>query len=241
MAPGTSAKIDRSPEDNNAAVAVGFPLSGEWCALNTPGYKVPSHGTDELGQRYAYDFLQIDWHRAGYRFHTRSALRSLLLGVPLQDTYCWSQPIQAPFDGEVVEAVDGLTERNPAHFIRDLAVMFKHALSDLKQSNRQLHPILGNFIILKKTEGVYALFAHARSGSIRVSEGEHVYAGQPLAEVGHSGNSTAPHLHFQLMDSPELAEARGLPCCFSSYQTYADTQWHPVRNGIPGRRERIRA
>ncbi len=43
-------------------ITVGFPLTGEWYAANTPGYKVPSHGTDLLGQRYAYDFMQIDWN-----------------------------------------------------------------------------------------------------------------------------------------------------------------------------------
>ncbi|GEM_PF-5659200 len=57
-------------------VAVRFPLSGEWCAVNTPGFKVPSHGTDQLGQRYAYDFFQIDWSREkGYRCSSRKAAK----------------------------------------------------------------------------------------------------------------------------------------------------------------------
>ena len=37
-----------------------FPLRGEWNAPHTPGTKIPSHGTDLLGQRYAFDFWQID-------------------------------------------------------------------------------------------------------------------------------------------------------------------------------------
>jgi len=40
----------------NDAIIVDFPLRGEWVAPNTPGSKVPSHGTDQLGQRYAFDF-----------------------------------------------------------------------------------------------------------------------------------------------------------------------------------------
>ena len=47
-------------------VIVEFPLRGEWMAPNTPGTKVPSHGTEQLAQKYAFDFLQIDWDKKGY-------------------------------------------------------------------------------------------------------------------------------------------------------------------------------
>ena len=222
-------------------IAVRFPLSGEWCALNTPGHKIPSHGTDKLGQRYAYDFLQIDWSQKGYKFHQASTFKCIVLGVKLQDTYCWSQPIFAPFDGEVVEVKDGLKERNPVHLVRDLAVVLKNALFFRAESNEELHSVLGNFIILKLANGVYSLIAHARTGSIQVQKGQKVKEGEQLAQVGHSGNSTAPHLHFQLMDSPSLIEAKGLPCCFKSYQVLDQGSWVPVRNGIPARRVRVNA
>ena len=222
-------------------IPVKFPLSGEWCAVNTPGFKVPSHGTDQLGQRYAYDFFQIDWEKKGYIFYKKSILRSLLLGVNLKDTYCWSKPIFSPFDGEVVEAKDGLVERNPVHIIRDLAIVLKNGFTFRGKNNSDLHPVLGNFIILKRQEGVFCLIAHARTGSIKVTNGQMVKEGQEIAQVGHSGNSTAPHLHFQLMNSPNLMKAEGLPCCFKNYQVYNHGNWEPIENGIPGKRERINA
>jgi len=37
------------------AVVVEFPLRGEWVAVRTPAHKVPSHGTELFGQRYAFD------------------------------------------------------------------------------------------------------------------------------------------------------------------------------------------
>jgi hypothetical protein len=231
---------DKAPEESEP-IAVRFPLAGEWCAVNTPGHKVPSHGTDLLGQTYAYDFLQIDWStRKGYKFYNQSVIRSVLLGVRLENTYCWSKPIFSPFDGEVIEANDGVKERNPVHMIRDLVVVVKNALTFSAKSNEELLPLLGNHIILKGKEA-FALIAHARRHSIVVSPGDVVQEGQPLAEVGHSGNSTAPHLHFQLMDRAELLEARGLPCCFKNYQRFDGDKWQPVTNGIPGRRERISA
>src|SRR6516165_10475365 len=70
-------------------VIIGFPLRGEWMAPNTPGSKIPSHGTDQLGERYAFDFLQVDWARTGKPFYHTSFLRYLLFGVPLNKCYGW--------------------------------------------------------------------------------------------------------------------------------------------------------
>lgn len=223
-----------------APIEVGFPLRGEWTALNTPAERVPSHGTDQLGQRYAYDFIRIDRARPGWSFHRRSTLRALTLGVPLADCHGWSAPIVAPFDGTVAAAQDGEAERDPVHFMRDLAVLWRHARS-FQPGVTALRSVLGNHVILRRADAeVYAVFAHARCGSIRVAPGELVRQGQGLAAVGHSGNSTAPHLHFQLMDGPDILTARGLPCCFSAYEAWRGEAWVPVRGGLPGMREFVR-
>lgn len=222
-------------------VVVRFPLAGEWCAANTPGHCIPSHGTDALGQRFAYDFLQIDWQKtSGYHWYRSPTWRSRLFGVALNDALCWAQPIYSPFTADVVEAYDGLHERNPAHFIKDMVAALYNSLRVTARANSDLLPLLGNYIILKNAQ-TYCLIAHAKCHSIKVKTGDRVTAGQLLAEVGHSGNSTAPHLHFQLMDSPDLLRARGIPCAFAAYQTHRNGHWVDVQQGIPGRRERIRA
>jgi len=62
--------------------------------------------------------------------------------------------------------------------------------------------------------------------------GERVTAGTQLAEVGYSGNSSEPHLHFQLMDRARAAEASGLPFRWSSIEIRAgDTD--PARSLKP--------
>lgn len=221
-------------------IVVEFPLRGEWIAPNTPGFKVPSHGTDMLAQTYAYDLMQIDWrYPESFRFFTRPYVPALLFGIRLKDCLGWRQPIYAPFNGEVVEAVDGVKERDPVHYFRDMAIALKHGIFFKEKSNAELKSVIGNYIILKG-DHCHAFFAHGHTGSIRVKPGDRVTTGQQLAEVGHSGNSTAPHLHFQLMDGPELMEANGLPCCFREYELFQDGDWHKVNNGIPGRFDRIR-
>jgi len=219
-------------------VVVKFPLSGEWCASNTPGEKIPSHGTHLLGQTYAYDFLKIDWDDEGFIFFSQSKLHYYLLGVDLEDTFCWSQPIFSPFHGEVVEASDGKKERSRVHLLGDIAAMLKSGLILKAKSNSDLKNVLGNYIILRNGD-VFSLIAHARCNSILVSTGDKVSEGQKLAEVGHSGNSTAPHLHFQLMDRANLLQAKGLPCCFKNMKVHDNDGWVDVKNHIPKKRERI--
>lgn len=61
-------------------ILVDLPLRGEWVCPNTPGSKVPSHGTDRLGTRYAYDFIQTDDSRPG-RPAYRAAWRAICCGA----------------------------------------------------------------------------------------------------------------------------------------------------------------
>lgn len=66
-------------------------------------------------------------------------------------------------------------------------------------------------VVLDLGDGVYAVLAHLRRGSLRVVKGQRVAAGEQVAECGNSGNSTEPHLHFQLQDHPSVLFAAGLP------------------------------
>jgi murein DD-endopeptidase MepM/ murein hydrolase activator NlpD len=46
--------------------------------------------------------------------------------------------------------------------------------------------------------GLDFFFAHCEEGSLAVSTGESVRAGQALCKVGQTGDATAPHLHFEV-------------------------------------------
>jgi murein DD-endopeptidase MepM/ murein hydrolase activator NlpD len=69
----------------------------------------------------------------------------------------------------------------------------------------------GNNVILDLGDGVWAMYAHLQRGSLLVEPGDEVTKGQPIARLGNTGNSNAPHLHFQLMNGPSILQADGLP------------------------------
>lgn len=215
---------------------VEFPLRGEWIAPNTPAKMVPSHGTNELGQRYAYDFVQLEDKG---RFYRANKLRYLLFGVPLNICYCWGKEIYAPCNGKIIESKDGYKERHRVHILTDILAIYKNSLTfNLKKKGFQ--PVVGNYIIMECDSNVYAFFAHFQKDSIAVSVGENVQKGQFLGKVGHSGNSTEPHLHFHLMDNSDLTRAKGISCAFEKYEVLQDGEWKTVRNSIPSDKDRIR-
>ncbi len=220
-------------------IIMEFPLRGEWLSPNTPGSKIPSHGTDQLGTRYAYDFIQVDWERKGWPAYRVSFLQYLLFGVSLNEYYCWGQVVYSPCDGTIVQAEDGYKERERTNLRSDMSNAYKNAhYFDSKKDDIQA--VAGNYIIMECSDQVYAALVHLQTGSIQVAVGQGVKKGEVIGRVGHSGNSFAPHLHFQLMDSSDISTANGLPCAFEQYEVLQAGVWQKVVNGIPTDKDRIR-
>ncbi|GAB2899921.1 M23 family metallopeptidase [Streptomyces mayteni] len=59
----------------------------------------------------------------------------------------------------------------------------------------------GNEVIIRHDDGRYSQYAHL--SSISVGVGQSVSAGDPIGLSGSTGNSTGPHLHFEVRTSPE--------------------------------------
>lgn len=157
-------------------VDLDFPLRGK-------GYVIANGGSDALlnahvttlsdarfasyrGQSWGVDIVKLN--RWGFR------ARGLLPHSP--DAYViYGEPVHAPCDGAVVDAVDGI--------------------ADLPPPTADREHLAGNHVLLD-CDGVHVVLAHLRRGSTRVRRGDHVKTGTVLGEVGNSGNTSEPHLHI---------------------------------------------
>ncbi|MEU6123252.1 M23 family metallopeptidase [Streptomyces sp. NPDC047123] len=211
----TRRRIQAAPP---AAVEVDPPVTGRWSALNSPADKVPSHGTHSLGQTYAIDVTAEP--DAG------PARPAPVWFWPVARTAraypAFGAPLFAVADATVVHAEDGQRDHLSRSSLAGVLYFWLiEGMFRIMGGNRR---IVGNHVVLDLGGGTYALYGHVQRGSLAVRAGDEVVAGQRLGGCGNSGNSTEPHVHFQLMDGPDLDTARGVPF-----------RWRGV--GVPANRE----
>ncbi len=133
-----------------------------------------------------------------------------------EDYHCYGRPILAPADGVVSEVIDGVADNVPGRM--------------------DASEVTGNRIVIDHGHGEHSLLAHLKPGSPTVAVGERVSAGQPIARCGNSGNSSEPHLHYQLQDGPQFGSSAGLPARFVDYLADGRT----VPSGEPIRGQQVR-
>ncbi|WP_084701461.1 M23 family metallopeptidase [Streptacidiphilus anmyonensis] len=189
------------------APVVAPPLAGtRWfdangcCQIVTAhrGSVNPLDGRTNFPERSAIDFIKLDDHD---RLFTGPATR-------ISSYRYYGTPVTAAADGEVVELRDGLPDQVPT---------IEPPLGGLP-----LADFAGNHVIERFTyqgHTYYALYAHMKPGSVRahVRLGEHLRVGQQVGQLGNSGNSAAPHLHFQVMDRPSALASQGIPYAFDRF------------------------
>ncbi|WUK16822.1 M23 family metallopeptidase [Kitasatospora sp. NBC_00374] len=190
---GAEAAVDTRPP-----VELGPPLPG-------PGWIVagncrdgahrrsiqPVNGRLRLGRRFA-----VDWSGSDARHRP-------VVGDPdvNRNWVCYGAPVIAVADGTVAAAEDRFPDQIPNH-----PVPVTPAEAD------------GNFVVLDLGDGRFAGFAHLVPGSVRVRPGDRVRRGQVIGNLGNSGSSSGPHLHFQVMDGPSLVDANGLPFVIDAFR-----------------------
>lgn len=196
-------------------IVLALPFEGRWLVRNSPARRVPSHGTDLLGGRYAIDFVGVDER---HRTADRRDWRTLLATEPVERFAAYGRPILAPADGVVVRVHDGETDHAAR---RSQVTLVPYALGQAARLRQGVAAVAGNHVVLAvRHTGAFVALVHLRAGSIRVAVGDEVSVGQRLADCGNSGNSTQPHLHVQVMDSPDASVARGLPMAFRRFREW---------------------
>ena len=189
-------------EVNPQLPEIGPPLAGKrWVVTNGCCEAGGAHRATSLaangwiyyGQRFAIDWMRLD--DAGRFVHGDPA--------DVHNYTCYGVDILAVADGTVVQVLDALGDQPPGKLPDPNTITIKN--------------VLGNHVILDLGNGVYAFYAHMEKGSIRVVEGQHVKRGDVLGKLGNSGNTSAPHLHFHLMEGPSALASNGMPYVIDSF------------------------
>jgi len=224
---------------NDDILIISMPVHGIWITPNTPGSKVPSHGTTDFGESYAIDFVMLNDAKGIKKPYQSSIIKYIVRGVPLSDFYGWGQTVYSPVNGKVLAIENNIVERKTVNPFSDLLYMQKITNEFISSRN---HPemVAGNYVLLEISKSKYALLAHLVQGSVMVKPGESVEIGQAIGKLGHSGNSTMPHLHMQFMNSYDFNNAEGTPFKIMEYEVMKDGKWQKVSNSIPTDKEIIR-
>jgi murein DD-endopeptidase MepM/ murein hydrolase activator NlpD len=188
--------------NKNPVLVISSPLVGEdWVAANGPSNTsihrralIPINGHAYISQRFAIDWVQVYPDGKTYK------------GDPSENKNyrAYGTEIHAVADGVVTQVGDGIPQNTPG--AKSLAVPIT------------LETIGGNHVIMEIGNGLFAFYAHMQPGSLRVKVGDKVTRGQVLGLLGNTGNSSEPHLHFQICNANSELGSEGLPYAFASFE-----------------------
>jgi hypothetical protein len=206
----------------SAKAKFNFPLRGVWFAAVGPTMHTAHRWA--LPEEFAYDIARLGDGGLSHRAK----------GDRFEDYFAYGAEVLAAADGVVVAAVNDQPE-NVAVLRRadETAEAYGGRVQQMQGEliEKGVAGIAGNYVMIDHGNGEFSLYAHMKPGSVRVKTGARVIAGTPLGKLGSSGNSTEPHLHFQVCDAADPLKCAGIPVKFENVELpYADYP-RPVQSG----------
>ena len=113
----------------------------------------------------------------------------------LEDYPIFGIEVLAPGDGVIIQVINGSF--------------------DVLVGERDRSVGVGNAVIIDHQNGEYSLICHFKHNSIKVKVNDKVKQGDALGLCGNTGNTTQPHIHFNLQDGPRMHNSKALPAQFS--------------------------
>lgn len=200
-----------SPRLNETPIAISSPLKDSnmvFVNQSTMGYHFYVlffvSGNIFRGERFAFDSVRLN-----------DDYSEMFDGDPkVNESYFnYRDTLYAVADGTVIRIRDGRPENNGN--AKDVPINTVDELG-------------GNYLVLDIGGGLYAYYAHCVPHSFLVKEGDAVKEGQPIGLLGNSGNSDAPHLHFEITDGPDILFSNGVPFVLKWYMKTGETESGPA-------------
>lgn len=210
---GGNAAKELPVEMGQSKIAYEFPLRGTWYVAAGSSFHT-GHRWSPM-EEFAYDLVQLGPDQRTHRG----------AGTRFTDYYAYREPVRAAAHGKVIVAIDD--EAEDARAMKQPNETIEKYFERLQQEQFQRiagggRAVGGNQVVIDHGNGEYSFYAHLIPKSLRVKVGDVVETGAQLGLLGSSGNSTEPHLHFQVCDGPDPLQCAGIPI-----------QWANVESIIP--------
>jgi hypothetical protein len=163
---------------------LSLPFKGKWLVFWGGDTKELNQHHDAPNQRFAFDFLGAD-----EQGKTRKGKDQVN-----EDYFAFGREVLAPADGNVTDVINGVRDNVPG--------------------SMNPYSALGNAVFIQHREHEVSVLAHLKLGSITVKVGNKVKRGQVIALCGNSGNSSEPHLHYHLQNTPIIQDGTGIKCYY---------------------------
>ncbi|QSB29108.1 M23 family metallopeptidase [Flavobacterium sp. CLA17] len=156
--------------------------------------------------RYAYDFVILDSNNNQFKNK----------GENNSDYFGFGNSVYAAADGKILYATgDHKDDKN-------------FDIPKLKENPLELY---GNCIAMEHKDGSVSIYGHLKENSLKYKKGDWVKSGQEIAQIGVSGSSFFPHLHFEIRTDITNA-AEGLPSYFSNINLLIGKTAQKVKSGL---------
>ncbi|HVP57060.1 MAG TPA: peptidoglycan DD-metalloendopeptidase family protein [bacterium] len=202
------APTSQIPAPEEHTTVLKLPFEGQWLVLWGGDTKELNQHHDVPNQMYAFDFVRVD--SAGNSFKGQ--------GTQNEDYLAFGQAVLSPADGIVTDVIQGVRDNVPG----------------------SMNPFsaLGNAVFIKHRDYEVSVLAHFKQNSICVKVGDEVKQGQLLGLCGNSGNSSEPHIHYHLQNTPIIQDGTGIKCVFSGVEVSRDSKtrteerYSPIKGDI---------
>jgi hypothetical protein len=163
-----------------------LPFEGQWLVFWGGDKKEQNYHHDVPNQKFAFDLIKVDKNGNNYKNE----------GKKNEDYFAFGKKVLAPADGEVTDVIRGVRDNKPG--------------------SMNSYSALGNAVIIRHRKHEVSVIAHFKQNSIRVKVGDKVRKGQVLGVCGNSGNSSEPHIHYHLQNTPVVQDGTGIKCFFEN-------------------------
>jgi hypothetical protein len=196
------------PVPEKLETVLSLPFEGKWQVFWGGDTEELNHHHNTQNQQFAFDFLIVDDQGKTHKGE----------GLKNNEYYAFGKKVLTPADGVVTDVIQGVRDNQPG--------------------SMNPYSATGNAVVIQHKEHEVSVFGHFKQDSILVKVGDKFKKGQVLGLCGNSGNSSEPHIHYHLQNTPIIQDGTGIKCFFEKVilikggKNTSQTNYSPVKQDI---------